>query len=235
MAACFSAFTTLVYVSWSPVNLPTIAMITSSEAVSIRSASTRQSPSRSDCARAAESARRSTGDMTASHDKPKCLQMHPPKPCSANNSGTLYMFEMSCKDTMLDSGTWQSTANFLSVASSNAFSDLQRRKSGFSPTSLNILTDCWQGLVFCSAIVPMVGTMPKWQMQKFSGPTLNISCCIASRNMEMSMSPMVPPNSIRHTSGDFSEDPSTGFRAMSMIQSWIASVTAGIICTVLPK
>lgn len=49
-----------------------------------------------------------------------------------------------------------------------------------------------------------------------------------------SMSPTVPPTSMRHTSAG-SPLPSTGTWATRSIHSWIASVTCGMICTVLPR
>ena len=77
-------------------------------------------------------------------------------------------------------------------------------------------TLCWVGFVFCSPTLPSTGTRETWTNKKFSRPTLNWNCLKASRNTIDSISPTVPPTSIKHTSGVLLE-PSTGFLAISSI------------------
>lgn len=89
---------------------------------------------------------------------------------------------------------------------------------------LPTFTPCWVGLVFCSP--PILGTKETWQRQKFSRPVFLQNCCRASRYIALSMSPTVPPTSIKQMSG---ETPwaSTALWDTRLIHDWTASVTCG--------
>jgi len=102
------------------------------------------------------------------------------------------------------------------------------------PSERSVATECCVGLVFCSPTTPRIGMSDTCTEQKLVAPTRNWNWRRASTNGADSMSPTVPPSSMTHTSGGPGR-PSTGTAATRSIQSWIASVTWGTTCTVLPR
>ena len=100
--------------------------------------------------------------------------------------------------------------------------------SGEIPAALNSFTECCVGLDFCSPEDEMYGTNVTWIYRQFPLPTSLDTCLIASRNGWDSISPIVPPISVKTTSAFV-------FLPTLKIKSLISFVICGITCTVSPK
>mmetsp|Transcript_10071 Transcript_10071/g.17787 ORF Transcript_10071/g.17787 Transcript_10071/m.17787 type:complete len:215 (-) Transcript_10071:325-969(-) len=153
-------------------------------------------------------------------------------PPVANIPGMLYKLGTVCTD----STAWLETPHcceiFRRVPSWIGSSHRQTIRSGCRPSDNSVFTVCWVGFVFW--VPPMMGTRQHWIRQKFSGPTWYLNIRRASKKSIDSISPTVPPNSMRQTWGCWPL-PSVGSFDTLWIRPMISSVTCGIICTVLPR
>src|SRR5205809_6682127 len=93
--------------------------------------------------------------------------------------------------------TLQNWAILRFKSSDSGCSVRQTRTSGWIPICISSRTECWVGLVLSSAVAAMKGTRVRWMNRVLSRPTSWRNWRIASRNGSDSMSPTVPPTSVR--------------------------------------
>mmetsp|Transcript_14615 Transcript_14615/g.43241 ORF Transcript_14615/g.43241 Transcript_14615/m.43241 type:complete len:426 (-) Transcript_14615:386-1663(-) len=221
-AACFRALMTERYESCSPVYLPTRAMVTSTSNASMA------------WAMVLHFSRSGVSSLCWKRGKPKWSLSRPMMPWSRSMRGTWYTFDTSCTESTLVGDTWQKRAILWHVDCSRRSVERQMIMSGLRPTERSSFTPCWVGLVFCSPTLPRTGTNEMWTKNAFSRPTRNWNCRRASKKIMDSMSPTVPPTSMRHTSARLPVE-STGITDTRSIQFWISFVMCGTTCTVLPR
>mmetsp|Transcript_16374 Transcript_16374/g.44882 ORF Transcript_16374/g.44882 Transcript_16374/m.44882 type:complete len:220 (-) Transcript_16374:337-996(-) len=219
MHACCKLLTTLRYASLKPVYFPINAILMGSVRLSHRSAMF------------AFHSERSSLSLPL---RPSTLQMVWCAPWDSIKPGTRQILLTSCMVSTQCGSTCVNKASLSLTLASSGFAQRQASRLGFKPSERSTWTLCCVGFVFCSPTTPMTGTSDTCTLHKLPGPTLNWNWRRASMKGMDSMSPMVPPSSITHTSGTPAL-PSTGRCATRWIQSWMASVMCGTTCTVLPR
>lgn len=102
-----------------------------------------------------------------------------------------------CTEKQFSGNTFVNNAIFSFVFSSRTSAHLSANISGNKPRLLSVVTPCCVGLVFCS---PKHGTKETNPKQQSSRGNCCINWRIASKNIELSISPTVPPTSTKQIS-----------------------------------